>query len=159
MIVDMADLLVTLESYLKNYAGLSYVESTDISAFSLEALPDFENWAIVLSPHYIESKNRTVQRKMELDGIKITVICRNFDPKKSIVGKDENEKGIICMVADIHTALVDFGIAYKNDFTIFSDETDARVDFSFSPVPEKKSFFHIVQIFYAVNLAGKLRKI
>ena len=156
MITDLISLMKALKEYFENDRYLSYIETVSIRKYEKGNLPEFDKYALIISPKKsIEEliANRTKQDSFILD---IVCIVRNFDSEKSLVGTGNGEQGIIILTKNVQKSLFDFGEANSDELNILYDETENAIDFSIQKYPDRKDFFHEQIISYFVRLKHKI---
>ena len=105
-IINGIELVEQLKTHLE--ANLVYIDTVEARIWEESPLPDFDKYAIILSPYaprFNLEFNKMMQETFHLD---IILVVKNFDPYKSVFGTSELEKGIIQMIYDVFVSFLDF---------------------------------------------------
>ena len=152
MINDFITLMTEMGNYINSDSSVSYIETVSIRKYEKEDLPEFENYALIISPS--KDSEELIANRTKMDAFELEIVCivRNFHSSKSLIGTTSGEIGIIKMVKDIKASLFNFGEANSDDLNILYDEIEADIDFKFHKFPDRKEFFHEQVIPYSVRL-------
>ena len=155
MINGMIELLNEIKNYIASDQTVSYIETVAVRKYEKRKLPDFENYAVIISPDKESERliaNRTRMKTLSVD---IVVIVRNFDDDNALMGTG-NERGILQMVRDVKEVMRNFGESNKDELIILYDEMDNDIDYSFHKFPEREEFFYEVILTYKVRLKEEI---
>lgn len=142
MITNGIELIEQLISHFET--DLDYIEKIEGQIWEESPFPDFDIYAMVLSPYAPQFNlefNKEMQETFYFD---LILIVKNFDPYKSIFGKQEPEKGIIQMIYDVFFSFLDFLVANKDSIDVTFEETDEKM--SIKNKKELEGFYFVATI-------------
>lgn len=153
MITGMNSLLIAMKSHLSADTDLSYIENIFVRKYAQPGdLPDFDKWAIILSPED-ESRHMIANRARQVEDTVSVVCCvRRWDEENSLTGAAAGSIGIIKMVADVRASLDQFGENHPTELLILYDEMEQPVRFNTHKFPDRQDFFHEVILPYRVRM-------
>ena len=149
--------LTRLKTILDGYAALNaYNEIVDIRKYRPDHLPDFKNYAVILSPES-ETENNwgdnpdegLVNGKHHVWNVHIVAIVRNYHPVNSLVGTTVGGVGVEGVGIIRHVSLIKDALRAKSlsgYLEVTKYELDGEIAFNTIQVPERNNFFHEVVI-------------
>ncbi len=149
MINDLNSFQDELKAYLESSALLSYVETVKIRKYHKSALPDFDRFALIISPVSLKKElitNRQFQNTISHD---IVAIIRIYHPEDSLRGVTPPDVGIQKFIEDLYQALFEFGEAQKGELDILYDEVE---EVRFDIQSDREGFYHEFKTPYGVKL-------
>jgi hypothetical protein len=159
MTMTPAGTIKALKSYLESDTSLDYIETVAIRKYSPDALPPFDTYCIVISPHSRGKKSIANRLEQKVLGLDVYCIVRNFDPVLSLVGEPPDQVGIIKMIDDVEKSLRQFVIDKQPDVCLYLDEVDEDIDFTSREVEGREDFVHEFPIPFSVKLKEEEIKI
>jgi hypothetical protein len=151
--VNIKELITGFKTHFEADVNLSYLEKIPIRKYTRGSLPEFEDYALIISPKSRKKQliaNRLQQITVSLEFV---IVVRNFDDLLSIIGENPGEIGYLKAIEDIEDSISAFQENNTDSLTVLYDEMDEPVDFSYHRFGEREDFFHEIILPYTVRLS------
>jgi len=153
MISAQVQLATGLKTLFENDDRLaSYNELVSTMKYRPTKLPDFTNYAIIISPFAErEQHERHVNSLEYIETVQIIPIVRNYDSEKSVYGFDPDDGvGILQHVQNVKDVLRSCSLSGL--ITVTKHEFDEEVKFSEVFSENREFFYHEAPILYTAEI-------